>query len=60
MQKWEYRVVAKHKESVASQTEEARKHEEAINALGDEGWELVSALELKQGWRFIFKRPVRR
>lgn len=50
MTKWEYFPL----------TNLERLDHHALNALGREGWELVSVLfEQRVGWVYIFKRPER-
>jgi hypothetical protein len=51
MMKWEYRFLY-------WTAEEPRVSEEEMNALGQEGWELVHAGISRADSLFIFKRPV--
>jgi len=50
MRKWEYRFVEMPFNDPGRQM--------AANALGDEGWELVSAYAIDRTVHLIFKRPV--
>jgi len=49
-QAWEYRVVTK---NVA---DDATVREDALNAVGSEGWELVGVVPLPSKVQFVFKR----
>jgi len=48
-QGWEYRVVS-------SKTDEQPLGEDALNALGKDGWELVGVVPLSSAVQFYFKR----
>lgn len=49
-QQWEYRVL------LTKAADEPSLSEEELNALGREGWELVSVLPAQATVRFVFKR----
>lgn len=71
MQKWEYRVLVRHYESSGKTDwadKDKRKGEERLNAMGQEGWELVQVVPIhhaeSSAWsgltthlQYIFKRP---
>jgi hypothetical protein len=48
---WEYRIV-----SLPAQ-KEPREAQEALNSLGDSGWELVSAYTNQDSVHYVFKKP---
>ena len=57
MKKWEYKVITiatKMPVTTKQQEQVAQEFEEALNALGAEGWELVQ----RQDAMFFFKREV--
>jgi hypothetical protein len=63
VQKWEYKIQSLNM-SGANWTkkqgiEQRRKLEEALNALGDEGWETVSfdPVDRESAWLLMLKRP---
>jgi len=55
MTKWEYRVVV-FKSGWGAQLKE--EHEEKLNALGQEGWELVGMAAEGAAMSLAFKRPI--
>lgn len=55
MTKWEYRVVT-FKSGWGAQLKE--EHEEKLNALGQEGWELVGMAAEGAAMSLAFKRPI--
>ena len=55
MTKWEYRVVV-FKSGWGAQLKE--EHEEKLNALGQEGWELVGMAAEGAAMSLVFKRPI--
>ena len=66
MTRWEYKVLSqKNEQDVSVDAYAANEtHERALNGLGAEGWELVSALPvINEGWcwavTYVFKRQVR-
>jgi Domain of unknown function (DUF4177) len=48
---WEYRIV-----SLPTQ-KEPKEAQEALNSLGDNGWELVSAYTTPDSVHYVFKKP---
>jgi hypothetical protein len=73
MQKWEYKIIIrmfnKGKYEWSNPPNEKRSYEEFLNALGQEGWELISTLPVSvpnQAWdagatkaiHYLLKRPV--
>ncbi len=48
---WEYRIV-----SLPTQRE-PKESQEALNSLGDSGWELVSAYANQDTVNYVFKKP---
>ena len=55
MTKWEYRVLV-FKSGWGAQLKEA--HEQDLNALGQEGWELVGMAAEGSAMSLVFKRPI--
>ncbi len=72
MQKWEYRVLVRgfdRKDNYVWADEDKRSGEERLNAMGQEGWELVQVVTVSRtesnAWaglttrmHYLFKRPV--
>jgi hypothetical protein len=48
---WEYRIV-----SLPTQ-KEPKEAQEALNSLGDNGWELVSVYPIGDSVNYVFKKP---
>jgi hypothetical protein len=48
---WEYRIM-----SLPTQ-KEPKEAQEALNSLGDSGWELVSAYPTQDAVNYVFKKP---
>ena len=48
---WEYRIM-----SLPTQ-KEPKEAQEALNSLGDNGWELVSAYPTQDAVNYVFKKP---
>jgi hypothetical protein len=48
---WEYRIM-----SLPTQ-KEPKEAQEALNSLGDNGWELVSAYPTQDAVTYVFKKP---
>lgn len=55
MEQWEYKIVAYTHWSGAKLKPE---HEEELNALGEEGWELVGMSAVSTTMTLVFKRPI--
>jgi hypothetical protein len=67
MQKWEYLFVSEHRDGcyvntgsgAKSISEKTVKFYEYINALGEQGWEMVTAINDENSyWQLAFKRPI--
>jgi hypothetical protein len=55
MTQWEYRIVV-YKSMFGARLK--RQHEDELNALGREGWELVGMAAESSAMSMVFKRPV--